>query len=74
MLPLGRKELPVKWAFFLTARRPHKMIPRFTMRQVLSEPDLLGNAPRNTTIASMAAPSTSSEFPLSPRARSRPHL
>jgi hypothetical protein len=41
---MQRKEVPVKWAFFLTARRPHKMIPRFTMRQVLSEPDLLGNA------------------------------
>src|ERR1700738_3549132 len=41
---IQRKEVPVKWAFFLTARRPHKMIPRFTMRQVLSEPDLLGNA------------------------------
>jgi hypothetical protein len=44
------------------------MIPRFTMRQALSEPDLLG------TIASMAAPSTNSEFPFSARARSRPHL
>jgi hypothetical protein len=41
---IQRKEVPVKWAFFLTARRPHKMIPRFTMRQLLSEPDLLGNA------------------------------
>jgi hypothetical protein len=57
-----------KIGFFLTARRPHKMIPRFTMRQALSEPDLLG------TIASMAAPSTNSEFPFSARARSRPHL
>src|ERR1700730_17433229 len=33
-----------KMGVFLIARRPHKIIPRFTMRQVLSEPDLLGNA------------------------------